>query len=58
MASFSDVPGIISPGYAAGFSPSVLWPLSVASQLTCSPTVQPSRQAANLALRASSGSVP
>ena len=58
MASFSDVPGVISPGYAAGFSPSVLWPLSVAWQLTCSPTVQPSRQAAHLTLWASFGGIP
>lgn len=58
MASFSDIPGLVSPGYTAGFSPSVLWPLSVASQLTSSPAIQPSIQAANLALWASFGDTP
>ena len=58
MASFSDVPGIISPGHAEGFSSLVLWPSSVASQLSCSAAVQPSRQAANLASWASFGNIP
>ena len=36
MASFSDVPGIVSP---VGFSPLLLWLSSVASQLTGSPAI-------------------
>ena len=58
MASFSDIPGFISPAYAAGFFPSVLWPSSVASQLTSSATLQLSLQEANLALWASFDDVP